>query len=106
MITLQAPVPPDPVIWLFPGPHLPPAVAALIVLSVMAGVLVLCWPVGRAFARRIRSRGRPSSGMEQTVLHDRVSRLEDRQGRIVELEERLDFTERVLARDEATRAPR
>lgn len=72
-------------------------------------VLILRGPVGRALARRIdgtagQPEGLPSAEAEE--LRRRVSELEQQQGRLLELEERLDFAERLLAQSrEPARLP-
>ena len=66
----------------------------------LAAFAVLCWglvkiftgPVARAFADRIRGR---SPGEPDPALLAEVDQL---RGRVAEVEERLDFAERLLAR--------
>lgn len=61
-------------------------------------------PRTRAFARRLEgghSRDRSRDRVEE--LNARVSELEAQVTRIQELEERLDFTERMLARQQSPR---
>lgn len=63
-------------------------------------VLILRGPVGRALARRIDGTAGQSEGIspaEADELRHRVAELEQQQVRLLELEERLDFAERVLA---------
>jgi hypothetical protein len=81
----------------------------LIALTVVGGAL-LAWkllgPLAQALARRLEGRaaGDPGTGRELTELQVRVRELEAQQGRVLELEERLDFTERLLAQQrDATR---
>lgn len=58
---------------------------------------VLRGPVGRAWARRIDDGGSGSASAEELdELHARLAELEAGQTRIAELEERLDFAERLL----------
>jgi membrane protein implicated in regulation of membrane protease activity len=73
----------------------------------MAGFVALGW-------RRVRAK-RQQAELEATSvpaerlleLEDRMAELEAGQGRMVELEERLDFAERLLAREtERARLPR
>ncbi len=61
-------------------------------------------PVGKAFAERIRGRGaEPTSLQGQTEI---LESLDDLRHQVAELAERVDFTERMLAkRPEATRLP-
>lgn len=63
-------------------------------------VLILRGPVGRALARRIDGTAGQSEGLspvEAEELRHRVAELEQQQVRLLELEERLDFAERLLA---------
>jgi hypothetical protein len=88
----QIPVPPQP------GGHLGDPAAVLITLAVMGTAILLLWPLIRAFARRLEGRG-ASQELQAEVegLRSRVQQLEEGQGRLAELEERLDFAERVMA---------
>ncbi len=107
---LQQPVPPVP-----PTPPFDPnlvfihggmdkGIVAIVVFSLIA-ITVILWPVMRAFARRLE--GRPAD----PALHDEVERLQHRleemdtlQVRVAELEERLDFAERLLTRGQESAA--
>jgi hypothetical protein len=78
------------------------AVFAMLFTGMMlAGVvLILRGPVGRALARRIDGTAGQSEGLspaEADELRNRVVELEQQQSRVLELEERLDFAERLLA---------
>ncbi|MGH6885350.1 MAG: hypothetical protein ACREGK_04670 [Geminicoccales bacterium] len=69
-------------------------------MAVAAGALgIFFGPIGRAVGRLIEGPKRgPVAG--DPVVHDlraRVEQLEAERGRIAELEERLDFAERMLA---------
>lgn len=90
----QIPVPP------VPGPGSSPGdiAAVLITIVVMGTAVLLLWPLIRAYARRLEGRG-ASTDLQAEVesLRGRVQQLEEGQGRLTELEERLDFAERVLA---------
>ena len=93
-----------------PQPPLPPGSeitlagslndVAAVVLLLGAGLIVaaLIWPLIRAFARRIEG-GAPSPEMQAELegLRERVRQLEEMQPRMAELEERVDFTERIVA---------
>ena len=108
---LQTPAPlppPDPVIiGQFPFPEaqrapwevLPPAVTLLIFVAVVGGAVMIFWPLMRAIARRIEGKvkGDPALLEEIDHLRARVADLEAMQIRMGELEERVDFTERLLA---------
>ena len=79
------------------------AVAPMVIFVVLAlsaaGTLILRGPLGRALAKRIEG---TKSADEETVqrqeeVEARLQSLELIQERILELEERLDFAERLLA---------
>jgi hypothetical protein len=71
------------------------AVVLLGVLLLTAAVLL--WPLIRAVARRIERGGAADALGELEELRERVRQLEEAQPRLSDLEERLDYTERVLA---------
>jgi hypothetical protein len=73
-----------------------PAVV-MIVLLVMTACTIVLWPLVRALARRLEGRGGQDAALRGEVeqLHQRLGEVD--QVRIAELEERLDFTERMLA---------
>jgi Tfp pilus assembly protein PilO len=103
---LQAipPAPPAP-------PHLPfdpnlfllnadaPALVMMVV-AVMAALTIVLWPIARALARRLEGRGTVDAELRAEVeqLRHRLAEVDGLQVRIAELEERLDFTERLLVR--------
>lgn len=79
------------------------AIPAMITAAI-GGTIVLKGQVGRAIAERIHSGPPP----ELEVPAELVEELDMMRGRMAELEERVDFTERMLARsraEEATRLP-
>lgn len=80
------------------GP-LEPLIPIFFFLTV-GGVVVLLGPVGRALAARIAGRTEHGTDARAAELERQV---EDLQYRLAELEERVDFTERVVA---AGRDPR
>jgi hypothetical protein len=94
-----------------PPPPLPPGsemsvsgslegIAAVVLLLGVGLILAgLIWPLIRAFARRIEG-GAPSSDMQAELdgLRERVRQLEEMQPRMADLEERMDFTERIVAK--------
>jgi hypothetical protein len=101
---LQVPTPPTP-----PGgqfdPNLifmqhggPPAVVFIVVAALAATVIIL-WPLMRAFARKLEGKGSVDTALRAEVdqLQARVHEMDSLQERVAELEERLDFTERLLA---------
>ena len=66
-------------------------------LAAVAATVVLVGPVGKALARRIsgtRDDGVASEELDQVFA--RLEELEHSQARVAELEERLDFAERLL----------
>jgi Tfp pilus assembly protein PilO len=102
MHALQGPVPPVPPVP--PGSEMSVTGSlegiAAVVLLLGAGLIVaaLLWPLIRALARRIEG-GAPSTEMQAELegLRERVRQLEEMQPRMAELEERVDFTERIVA---------
>jgi len=74
---------------------LEPLIPIFLFLSV-AGVIVMRGPFGRALAERLaRDSGRETS---HDTVHALIGAVEELRDRVGELEERLDFTERVLTR--------
>jgi hypothetical protein len=102
MMLAQAPIPPVPP--LPPGSEMSVTGSlegiAAVVLLLGAGLIVaaLIWPLIRALARRVEG-GAPSPEMQAELdgLRERVRQLEEMQPRMAELEERVDFTERIVA---------
>jgi hypothetical protein len=98
----QAPTPPMPphfdpnLIFLQHGG--PPAVVFIVVAALAASVIIL-WPLMRAFARRLEGKGSVDAALRADVdqLQARLGDVEILHSRMAELEERLDFTERLLA---------
>ena len=94
----QTPVPPP-----MPGGHVGGSgdfdvVALIAVLALLATVFALVWPLIRAFARRLDTGGHRAELLaELEGLRSRVDQLEAGQAQVAELEERLDFAERLLA---------
>lgn len=87
----QVPAPP-------PWVTLPPAVIVLVTLAMCAAAAVVLWPLMRAIGRRIEGRAHdPALQDELARLRARVDELEGAQLRVAELEERVDFAERLLA---------
>lgn len=85
-----------------PPGDLAPVIATSVFFIAFASVLILRGPLGRALARRIEggAGGGADPGMARRVaeLEAQVAELERRADRVPELEERLDFAERLLAR--------
>ena len=80
-------------------------VITVVITIAIAGTIVLRGPLGRALARAIEvgaGGGRsPDDEARVVQLEQRVAELEAGQTRVAELEERLDFAERMLARSES-----
>jgi Tfp pilus assembly protein PilO len=76
----------------------PPAVVFIVVAALAASVIIL-WPLMRAFARRVEGKGGVDTALRAEVdqLQARLSEVDTLHHRIAELEERVDFTERLLA---------
>lgn len=77
----------------------------LVLLLLVAGTVLvaLLWPLIRALARRVEG-GSAAAELRSDVdtLREKVQRLEEVGTRVAELEERVDFAERLLAQ---TREP-
>ncbi|MDQ2669883.1 MAG: hypothetical protein M3Y31_04565 [Gemmatimonadota bacterium] len=75
-------------------------VIAIVVLAVITAILL--FPLIRAWARRIEGRGAdPELRAEVEELRSRLAEVERHQVQVAELEERLDFAERLLAQHRA-----
>jgi hypothetical protein len=93
----QAPAPPLPPELVFQsGPPEGVLVATVLIVGlIVAGVVF--GPLIRAFARRIEGKSiDPGLAAEVEQLRARVSDLEEVSHRVAELEERVDFSERLL----------
>jgi hypothetical protein len=79
-----------------------PGVAIPLIFGVAGVVMILLGPIGKALARRLegRSGAGPDPRLQADVdeLRARVAESEELRHRVSELEERLDFAERLLAR--------
>ena len=108
---VQAPVPPVP-----PTPPFDPnlvfqnggidaGVVTIVVFALIAATIIL-WPVMRALARRLEGKSAdPALRDEVERLPHRLEEVDVLQGRVAELEERIDFTERILVRGQETPGP-
>jgi hypothetical protein len=83
----------------------PPAIV-MIAFMVLVAATVILWPVMRALARRLDGKGAadPALHAEIEQLHQRLGEVDVLHQRVAELEERIDFTERMLARPPAPAA--
>ena len=105
MIIHQEPLPPTPPPEALPpwGQGLPPWEVApeafvVVMLGLCTAAVIILWPLMRAVARRLEGRGAdPALKAELEDLRHRLLDVEGQQVRIAELEERLDFAERLLA---------
>ena len=105
---------PSPEVIFTPGPGflppwmvLPPPVIVLCVLGICAAAAFVLHPLFRAIGRRIEGRVvDPALQLEMEFLRERVRDLETAYARYAELEERLDFAERLLAQRQAEQLPR
>jgi hypothetical protein len=98
-----APLPP-----MAPWMLMSPPAMVLTALGFFAAVVLITYPLVRALARRLEGRPAhdPAFTAEVEELRTRVAELEQQQGRMHELEERIDFTERLLAQQrEQARLP-
>ena len=75
------------------------AADVIMLLAVCATASLILWPLARALGRRLEGGGGASGAVQAELegLRSRVDQLEQGQGRLAELEERLDFAERLLA---------
>jgi hypothetical protein len=105
MIILQVPVPPTP-----PTPQFDPNLifmndggggVLLIIIAALTAAVIILWPIMRAFGRRLEGKGGSDPALRADVeqLHNRLGEVEVLQGRVAELEERVDFAERLLAQN-------
>ena len=100
MLLLQVPVPPVPPelpqVIVHGGP--PGWVGFVAAVSVVVAA-VLLYPVFRALAMRLEGRrADPALRGEMDQLHDRMGDLERLEARVIELENRIEFSERLLTR--------
>lgn len=78
---------------MFNGPEVPMSILFLCAAS----VFILCGPFGRALAERIARRARTGDDQEIRELKGEVEELRQQ---LCEVQERLDFAERLLARQD------
>jgi Tfp pilus assembly protein PilO len=79
--------------------HGGPPMVLLIVIAALTATVIILWPIMRAFARRLEGKagGDPALRSDVDHLHARLGEMDALQTRVAELEERVDFTERLLA---------
>lgn len=104
----QAPFPPGSAPW----EVLPPQALVLVAFAVVGGAVLIFWPLIRAIARRIEGGGgNKEIRAELKSLHSRLDSVEQDAitsgevdasvQRLYDLEERLDFMERVISRSDS-----
>lgn len=76
-----------------------PPIILLIVIAALTATTIILWPIMRAFGRRLEGRGAVDPAIKADIdhLHARMGEVDTLQSRILELEERVDFAERLLA---------
>lgn len=79
---------------MFNGPEIP---MSILFLS-LAAIFVLRGPFGRALAERLA--GRPRGTAEDRDMHDLKTEVDELRHQLYEVQERLDFAERMLARQD------
>ena len=86
---------------------LAPLLAMLGLCFSVTTVIVFKGPLGKALARRIEGNSAEDTQRRLAEAEDRMHEVEDLRVRVIELEERLDFAERLLAqpRDPAPALP-
>lgn len=90
---------PDPPPWV----TLPSQVTLLIVLGFFAACTVILYPLMRAIGRRLEGKTtNPALQSDVDQLRHRLTEVESIQHRVMELEERVDFAERMLSQRRET----
>jgi hypothetical protein len=76
-----------------------PPVILLIVIAALTATVIILWPIMRAFGRRLEGKGGSDAALRADVeqLQLRLGEVDTLHHRVAELEERVDFTERLLA---------
>ena len=79
-----------------------PPIILLIVIAALTATVIILWPIMRAFGRRLEGRGATDPALKADIdhLHARLAEVDTLQSRVLELEERVDFTERLLAQSQ------
>jgi len=78
---------------------LPPEAMVIVILCTTVGIVLMSWPIVRALARRIEGKTGEDPALRGEVeqLRARLAEMEALHVRLSDLEERVDFTERLLA---------
>jgi hypothetical protein len=96
------PLDPNLVLTSMDGPAI-----VMVTLLVMTACTIVLWPLVRALARRLEGRGSPDAALRSELeqMQHRLGEVDALQLRVGELEERLDFAERLLARGDREPSP-
>jgi hypothetical protein len=98
------PTPPFDPNLVFQNGGIDAGVVTIVVFALLAATIIL-WPVMRALARRLEGRAvDPALRDEVDRLQHRLEEMDALQVRVGELEDRLDFAERLLTRGQETGA--
>ncbi len=81
-----------------------PFMVPIVLFIVIGATVILRGPLGKALGHRIA--GQPAAGDRSAETEELRGEVEDLRHRLTEMEERLDFTERVLAQHRETDPPR
>jgi Tfp pilus assembly protein PilO len=83
-----------------------PPTVLLIVIAALTATVIILWPVMRALARRLEGKGGGDAALRSEVEQAqlRLAEVDALQQRVSELEERVDFTERLLAQAHESQA--
>jgi hypothetical protein len=89
----------DPNLIFQTGGGPPPWVFLSIMIAALVAATIILWPLARAFARRLEGKGTADPALRAEVehLHTRLGEVDSLEARVMELEERVDFAERLLA---------
>jgi hypothetical protein len=104
MLQEPPPIPPeppfDPNLFFLQGG---PVMVAIVLVAALAATTIILWPIIRALARRLEGKGSADAALKAEVdhLHARLSDVDSLQARMLDLEERVDFAERLLAQTQA-----
>jgi Tfp pilus assembly protein PilO len=104
VVVQDIPTPPSLPPWMV----MPPNMIVLMVMAIVAGSVIILWPLMRALGRRLEGRrvADPAVMQELESLRERVGELEAHHDRLAELEERVEFSERLLAKAREQASPR
>ena len=102
------PVPPTPPFdpnLVFQNGGIDAGIVTIVVFALFVSDIIL-WPLLRALARRLEGKGNdPALREEVERLQHRLEEMDGLQARMAELEERVDFTERMLVRGQESPEP-